>query len=749
MFLGLETAVHDAAPVHGLAYNHRQLATPFDKIKHVSRCIDALQLHCVVLMCLSGLGTGDLLYMEAADRFPCSGRPYCSRSVMALLLRRSVFLLLVARAVVAQQQQAGPAAADGGCNGILVTYTLQGREKVRPFVAAADSQAYSFRASATVRNGGSRALRWWAVLVTFAHGEILVGVDGAVLTSGGDLPYNTTAADGAGRSTSLSGYPQTELMTPIATAGDLGRIQATVNLVGTLFAGPEPYVPLPSALSLADPSYDYDCPPATNASRSLSTCCVPTSPSASASASSIDEQRPLAERRSGDLVITYDVVQSHETTYLALVTLDNGAPLGRLDGWQLSWTWQRGEFIRSMRGAYPRELGAAACLYGPQSQHYKGFDFSKVLSCVRRPVVKDLPPSRADDADRGRNCCRNGTILPKSMGLAQSMSAFQMEVYKMPPDLNRTTLHPPASFHLRGSSTLNPDYACGQPVAVTPSEFPDPSVLPSATRAVASWQVLCNITNIQSVTSPPKSKKPPRCCVSFSAFYNESVVPCRTCACGCPKSTQPAMSCSTTAPAMLLPPYALLMPSDRRDKEAVLWEDEKDLGAVPNPMPCPDNCGVSINWHVATDFAAGWTARLTVFNWQPDADMPEWFAAVVMPGQAAYDGFEQAYSFNATAIGNSTIFIKGRDGFNDFLLRESNMSGVDYPVPGKVQSLLSFAKKTTTPIDIVTGDGFPSKVFFNGDECAMPLRIPSRGAPNTGGGMLSCLLASALLLLLL
>ncbi|CAO2183671.1 unnamed protein product [Urochloa humidicola] len=111
---------------------------------------------------------------------------------MVLLLRRSVFLLLVARAVVAQQQ-AGPAAADGVCNGILVTYTLQGREKVRPFVAAADSQAYSFRASATVRNGVTRALRSWAVLVTLAHGEILVGVDGAVLTSGGDLPYNTTS----------------------------------------------------------------------------------------------------------------------------------------------------------------------------------------------------------------------------------------------------------------------------------------------------------------------------------------------------------------------------------------------------------------------------------------------------------------------------------------------------------------------------------------------------------------------------
>ncbi|CAM0145066.1 unnamed protein product [Urochloa decumbens] len=674
---------------------------------------------------------------------------------MALLQRPSlVFLvLLVARAVVAQQQQQPD--VDGGCNGILLTYSLQGRQKIRPFVpAAAEQQAYSFRANATVVNGGTRALRSWALLVTFAHGEILVGVDGAVLTSGAELPYNTSAAAEDG--TSLSGYPQAELLTPIATAGDLSKTQATVNLVGTLFAGPEPYVPLPSALSLADPS--YACPPATitNASTSLSTCCVPTLLSSASAATPSPSSSP---RRSGDLVITYDVVQAHETTYLALVTLDNGAPLGRLDGWQLSWEWQRGEFIRAMRGAYPREVGSAACLYGPQGQHYKGLDFSKVLNCDRRPVVMDLPPSRADDADMGRinHCCRNGTILPKSMGVAQSTSAFQMDVYKMPPDLNRTKLYPPAGFQVRGSSPLNPDYACGQPVPVRPSEFPDPSGLPSTTLAVASWQVVCNITTqSQSQQAPPKSSTP-RCCVSFSAFYNESVVPCRTCACGCPAPTktsqQPASSCSTTAPAMLLPPYALLMPSDRRAKEALTWADQKDLGPVPNPMPCADNCAFSVNWHVASDFAGGWTARLTLFNWQPDADMPDWFAAVVMADEAAYDGFEQAYSFNATAIGNGTIFIHGREGFNDFLLKETNMSGVDYPVPGKVQSVLSFTKKTSAAIDVIAGHGFPSKVFFNGDECAMPLRIPSPGArPNTGGFILpmlsSSLVASALLLLL-
>ncbi|RLM84671.1 brittle stalk-2-like protein 8 precursor [Panicum miliaceum] len=642
-----------------------------------------------------------------------------------------VFLLLLVVHALAQPQP-----DDAGCNGILLTYTLQGRDKIRPFVPAPDSQPYAFRANATVRNSGTRPLRSWAMLLTFVHGEILVSVDGAVLTSGGDMPYNTTAADAA---TSFTGYPQTDLLTPIDTAGDLAKIQATVNLVGTLFAWPEPFQPLPSALSLADPA--YACPPATNVSSSLSTCCVLTPAAAAGNTTSASETR----RRTGDLVITYDVLQAHETTYLALVTLDNNAPLGRLDGWQLSWAWQRGEFISSMRGAYPREVGAGACLYGPQGQYYEGIDFSQVLNCDRRPVVVDLPPSRADDADIGRidHCCRNGTILPKSMDVAHSKSAFQMEVYKMPPDLNRTKIHPPASFEVHGASPLNPEYACGQPIPVSPSEFPDPSGLASTTVALASWQAVCNITTSTSTTAGSASSRPPRCCVSFSASYNESVIPCRTCACGCPASAR--STCSTTTPSMLLPPYALLMPFERRAKEALSWAEEKRL-SVPNPMPCGDSCGVSINWHVATDFDGGWSARLTLFNWG-DEDMQEWFTAIFM--DKAYDGFEQAYSFNATAVGNSTIFIKAREGFN-FLLRETNMSGVDYPVPGKLQSVLSFTKKTTPGIDVVAGDGFPSKVFFNGDECAMPLRIPSQSAANRGGiiTMLLGLAASALLLLL-
>ncbi|KAG8096319.1 hypothetical protein GUJ93_ZPchr0013g36573 [Zizania palustris] len=89
----------------------------------------------------------------------------------------------------------------------------------------------------------------------------------------------------------------------------------------------------------------------------------------------------------------------------------------------------------------------------------------------------------------------------------------------------------------------------------------------------------------------------------------------------------------------------------------------------------------------------------------------------------AYDGFEKGYSFNSTSIGKNTIFMQGLEGLN-YLVKQTNMRGSNHLVPGKQQSVLSFTKKLTPGINVVAGDGFPSKVFFNGDECAMPQRIP-------------------------
>lgn len=370
-----------------------------------------------------------------------------------------------------------------------------------------------------------------------------------------------------------------------------------------------------------------------------------------------------------------------------------------------------------MKGAYPSEVDSSECVLGPQGVFYKDLDFTNVLNCQRRPTIIDLPPTRFNDSDLGKIpfCCRNGTLLPPSIDPSKSVSRFQMQVFKMPPNVNRSNLAPPHNWEIKGEA-LNPDYKCGNPIRVSPSESPNPRGLQSNISAIATWQIVCNIT---------RSNTAPKCCVSFSAYYNESVIPCDTCACGCPSNQD--RTCSTSAPAMWLPADdALLVPFENRSKKAVTWADMKDL-PVPNPMPCGDNCGVSINWHVHTDYHRGWTARITLINWG-ETEFADWFAAVEMDKAAA--GFEEMYSFNASTLGsmNNTIFMQGKVGLN-YLAAETDGHDPrrDPRVPGNQQSVILFTKKTTPGINVVGGDGFPSKVFFNGEECSLPSVYPSSG----------------------
>lgn len=465
-------------------------------------------------------------------------------------------------------------------------------------------------------------------------------------------------------------------------------------------------------------------------------CCIP-DPNAKTNISLPgDHFSPL---QSGDLTIMYDVTMTYESNYWAQVTIANNNPFVRIENWNLSWDWTQGEFIAAMRGAYPKTVDTSDCIFGSQGQFYKDLDFSKALTCERRPTIIDLPLSKTNDTVLGMVpfCCRNGSILSPSMDPTKSKSSFLMQVYKMPPDLNKTILSPPLNWRI--NSTIGQSYQCSQPIRVDPTLFPDPSGLPTPTSAVATWQVVCNVTTAET--------KKPSCCVSFSSFYNDSVVPCSTCACGCESDPINRNNvCSATEPALLLPAEALLLPFENRTKLAETFANLKRR-EIPNPLPCADNCRVSINWHVLSDFKDGWTARVTLFNWG-DNDIADWYSAVQL--DQAMPGFEQVYSMDGKVLpgpNNNTLFLQGLPGLN-YLSAERNGSNPrkDPRVPGSQQSVISFTKKKLPEIHVVRGDGFPTKVYFNGEECSIPAIIPSNGYRINAA--FSCILSMLLILLL-
>ncbi|KAG5551116.1 hypothetical protein RHGRI_009515 [Rhododendron griersonianum] len=402
-----------------------------------------------------------------------------------------------------------------------------------------------------VLNSGTEELKSWKVFIGFQHSEILVSVDGAQVVDADDFPIRVGK-----NGTTITGYPNTDLKTAIETAADFTQIQAN------------------------DPKFKTKV-----------------------------TKTKFMPRQYGDLSLTYDVLQAYEGYYQAQVTMDNFHPLGRLDHWNLTWEWMRGEFIYTMRGAYTHKKDSSDCIYGPQGQYYQSFDFTPVMNCERKPIIADLPAERVNDDKVGKlpYCCRNGSLLPTIMNETQSRSIFQLQVQKMPPDLNRTAFYPPQRWKING--VLNPEYKCGPPIRIDPTEFSDTSGLAAKSYAVASWQVTCNITK-------PKPKQN-RCCVSFSAYYADAAVPCPTCACGCDDDLVHDSKCDPDGAALPIPPESLLVPFANRTTKTKAWAALKHR-TLPKKLPCPDNCGVSINWHVNTDYKSGWTARMTLFNWEAD-----------------------------------------------------------------------------------------------------------------------------------
>jgi len=591
--------------------------------------------------------------------------------------------------------------AQEACNGAFLSYTFMERTKEYPHLKNATAQAYAFKAQAAVLNTMTDDLKAWQMFVGFQHKEILVSVGGAVLLDGTDFPANVSGG------ATFAGYPMADLLNSIDTAGDLSQIQVQIDITGTQFGVKPPGTPMPKIIKLSNPG--YRCPAPTHKDSVMYVCCVKDKKFKAKKANST---RYLA-RQKADLTMAYDVLTAYGNKYIAQVTIDNWSPISRLDNWNLTWEWKRGEFIEKMRGAYTLLKEGPACVYSPAASYYKDFDFSPVYNCEKRPVIVDLPPDREKDNDVGNLpfCCKNGTLLPPIMDESKSRAIFQLTVFKMPPDLNRTALYPPSNWKITGK--LNPHYVCGQPIRVSPMEFPDPSGLMSTTPAVASWQVACNITR-------PK-KRASKCCVSFSAYYNDSTVPCNTCACGCGNDT--AM-CDKDARPILLPSEAMLVPFDNRTAKARAWAKIKHW-RVPNPMPCADNCGLSINWHVMNNYKSGWSVRMTIFNWQ-DYTFKDWFAAVTMGDH--YSGYENVYSFNGTRMGapfNNTIFMRALPGLSYLEPITDGKTPGDPRLPGKQQSVISFKKKDAPNINIPKGQGFPKRVYFDGEECALPERLPS------------------------
>uniref|UniRef100_J3N3S1 procollagen-proline 4-dioxygenase n=1 Tax=Oryza brachyantha TaxID=4533 RepID=J3N3S1_ORYBR len=385
----------------------------------------------------------------------------------------------------------------------------------------------------------------------------------------------------------------------------------------------------------------------------------------------------------GNITIKWDVMQWTPDGYVAVVTLFNYQQFRHIQppGWQLGWTWAEKEVIRSMRGALAVEQSDCSV--------FRINNGSAPHSCKRDPTVVDLLPGVPDDM-RVANCCRAGSLSASSQDPANAAASFQITVGLA--GSSNSTVRLPRNFSL---GAPGPGYTCGRAVVVRPSMFFSQDGR-RVTQALMTWDVICTYSQFLA-------SKVPSCCV-LSSFDSDKTANCPTCSCGCRNDNATTGKCvKKNAPDL----QSIINGPGR-------WTWEPLLQCTPHMCP------VQINWHLEHKDKEHWRVKITVTNLNYRMNHSEWNLVF----QPLNSDITKISGFNYKSILpygiDDTGMIWGVKPYNDLLMQAGPL--------GDVQGELIVRKNlmaSSTAADKQRW-AFPSRVYFNGDNCVMP---PPDGYP--------------------
>ncbi|KAH7387028.1 hypothetical protein KP509_16G001100 [Ceratopteris richardii] len=354
----------------------------------------------------------------------------------------------------------------------------------------------------------------------------------------------------------------------------------------------------------------------------------------------------------------------------------------------MGWSWAQKEVIWSM-------LGGQATLQGDCSKFHAAIPHS----CMRSPTIVDLMPGVPYN-QQITNCCKGGVLNSWVQDPMSSVAAFQVIVGQA--GTSNITVKLPKNFTLM---TPGPGYTCGPAYRVPSTRFKTPDGR-RTTQAVMTWNVVCTYSQFLA-------SKAPTCCVSLSSFYNETIVPCPTCACACQSNFSSSQGCLREAPAST---------------------GGSSTGLAPQPVApllhcTQDMCPIRIHWHVKQNYKSYWRVKVTISNRNYAMNYSQWNLVLQHPN---LNNLTEVFSFSyeglapyGNAINNTGMFW-GIKYFNDLLYQAGPF--------GNVQSEMLFEKDAAT-FSFGEGWAFPHKVYFNGDNCVMPPpnaypSLPNKACPS-------------------
>lgn len=404
----------------------------------------------------------------------------------------------------------------------------------------------------------------------------------------------------------------------------------------------------------------------------------------------------------GNITIKWDVISWTPDGYVAVVIMNNFQMYRHImsPGWTLGWSWAKKEVIWSMVGAQTTEQGDCS--------KFKG---NIPHCCKKTPTVVDLLPGVPYNQQIA-NCCKGGVVSSWGQDPAGSVSSFQVSVGLA--GTSNKTVKLPKNFTLLGPGL---GYTCGPAKIVPSTTFLTPDHR-RKTQALMTWNVTCTYSQFLASKNPP-------CCVSFSSFYNSTITPCPKCACGCQNKN------CIKSDSKLLTTAGINTP--RKDNAPLLQ--------------CTHHmCPIRVHWHVKINYKDYWRAKIAITNFNYRLNYTQWTLVVQHPN---LNNITEVFSFDYKPLVpygsiNDTGMFYGMKYYNDLLMEAGPY--------GNVQSEV-LLEKDQNAFSLKQGWAFPRKVYFNGDECAMPPPDSYPHLPNSAHVsvpvMLKTFATSALLLMVM
>ncbi|WOK99349.1 hypothetical protein Cni_G08061 [Canna indica] len=376
----------------------------------------------------------------------------------------------------------------------------------------------------------------------------------------------------------------------------------------------------------------------------------------------------------GNITIKWDIMQWTPDGYVAVVTIYNYQQYRHIQppGWILGWKWAKKEVIWSMVGGQATEQGDCS--------KYKG---NIPHCCKRDPSIVDLLPGTPYNMQIA-NCCKGGVISSWVQDPANAASSFQLSVGLA--GTSKKTVKAPINVTLK---TPGPGYTCGKANSVPSSKFVSQDGR-RTTEALKTWNITCTYSQFLA-------QKTPTCCVSLSSFYNDTIVDCPTCSCGCQNNITNLGGCIEGDSPYL----ASAVNGPGRSSNAALLQCTSHM------------CPIRIHWHVKLNYKDYWRVKIAITNFNYGMNYTQWNLVVQHPN---FDNLTQIFSFNYKSLTpyggiNDTAMLWGIKFYNDLLMQDGPN--------GNVQSELLFRKDPLT-FTFDKGWAFPRRVYFNGDNCVMP-----------------------------